>query len=125
MLVKWIPLNLTEARGFVSHYTITYSPQTSGRKRISSSTLTKIVPGMDSNTTAVEDLDSDSEYGVAVSATNGAGTSDSSTTADVSLFIFVGMSVMRKILPLLGLSIQPAGLCGETYALERDIISLR
>ena len=96
MLVKWIPLNLAEARGFVSHYTITYSPQTSGRKRISSSTLTKIVPGMDSNTTAVEDLDSDSEYGVAVSATNGAGTSDSSTTADVSLFIFVGKSVMRK-----------------------------
>ena len=28
MVVSWTPLNYVEARGFISHYTVAYSPQT-------------------------------------------------------------------------------------------------
>ena len=91
MLVKWIPLSYVEAMGLISHYTITYSPQTSGMKRQSSATMPKIVPDMASNNATIRDLDPDTEYGVTVSATNGAETSDPSTSAVASLF--VGMSV--------------------------------
>ena len=91
MAVSWIPLNYSEARGFISHYTVTYSPETNERKRQSSVTMTKIVSGMDSNTTIIENLDPDREYSVAVSATNGAETSDQSTAAFVS--IFAGMLI--------------------------------
>ena len=87
MVVSWIPLNYSEARGFISHYTVNYTSLTSGRKRQSSNTLTKTVPGMNSNTTIIEDLDPDSEYDVALSGTNGAGTSGFSPKANVSLFV--------------------------------------
>ena len=85
MVVSWIPLNFSEARGFISNYTVAYSPQPSGRKRQPSDTPTKVVPGMDSNSTTIENLDRDTEYGVQVSATNGAETSDPSPAAVVEV----------------------------------------
>jgi len=79
MVVSWIPLTYSEARGFISHYTVAYTPQTSGRKRQAFDTMTQTVPGMDANTTRIEGLDANTDYIVQVSATNGAGTSELSS----------------------------------------------
>ena len=73
MVVSWIPLSYSEARGFISHYTVAYSPLTSGRKRQALDTMTQTVPGRDTNTTRIEGLDANTDYIVQVSATNGAG----------------------------------------------------
>ena len=76
MVVSWTPLSYVEARGFISHYTVAYSPQTSGgRKRQALDTMFQTVPGMDSSTTRIEGLDPDTVYTVQVSATTGGGTS--------------------------------------------------
>jgi len=79
IVVSWIPLNYSEARGFISHYTVTYSPLTRGKKRQALDTMTQTVPGIDPNTTRIEGLDANTDYIVLVSATNGAGTSEIST----------------------------------------------
>ena len=74
MVMSWTPLSYVEARGFISHYTLAYSPQTSGgRKRQALDTMFQTVPGMDSSTTRIEGLDPDTGYTVQVSATTGAG----------------------------------------------------
>ena len=74
MVVSWTPLSYVEARGFISNYTVAYSPQTSGRRRRQSiDTMFQTVPGMDSSTTRIEGLDPDTGYTVQVSATTGAG----------------------------------------------------
>ena len=69
MVVSWIPLTYSEARGFISHYTVAYTSNGA------SDTMTLTVPGMDANTTRIEGLDPNTDYTVQVSATNGAGTS--------------------------------------------------
>ena len=76
MVVSWKSLTYSDARGFISHYTVAYTPQTSGRKRQAFDTMTQTVPGMDANTTMIEGLDANTDYSVQVSATNGAGTSE-------------------------------------------------
>ena len=76
MLVSWTPLSYVEARGFISHYTVAYSPQTSdGRKRQALDTMFQTVPGMNSSTVTIGNLDPDSVYFVQISATTGGGTS--------------------------------------------------
>ena len=76
MVVSWTPLSYVEARGFISHYTVAYSPQTSGgRKRQELDTMFQTVPDMNSSTTRIEGLDPDTVYTVQVSATTGGGTS--------------------------------------------------
>lgn len=75
MVVSWVPLNYSEARGFISHYTVVYSPLTSGKKRQAMDVMTRTVPGMDSSTVIVGDLVPETGYSVRMSATNGAGTS--------------------------------------------------
>ena len=72
MVVSWTPLSYSEARGFISHYTVAYSPLTSERKRQALDTMTQTVPGMDTDTTRIEGLDANTDYIVQVSATNGA-----------------------------------------------------
>ena len=63
-------------RGFISHYTVAYTPLTSnGRNRQALDNMTVTVHGMDANTTRIEGLDPNTDYTVQVSATNGAGTS--------------------------------------------------
>jgi hypothetical protein len=74
MVVSWIPLSYSEARGFVSHYTVVYSSLTRTLQALD--TVNRFVPGMDSNTTRIEGLDANTHYIVQVSATNGAGRSD-------------------------------------------------
>ena len=71
-----MPLSYSEARGFISHYTVHYYPMTSERKREELGTMTQTVPGMDTNTTRIEGLDANNDYIIQVSATNGAGTSE-------------------------------------------------
>ena len=73
MTISWRPLTLAEARGFVSHYTVTYSPQiiSGGRKR--QAAMMKVVSGMDANMTSIDGLDPDTVYNVQVSATTGGG----------------------------------------------------
>jgi hypothetical protein len=84
MVVSWIPLSYSEARGFISHYTVSYSiPISEGNKR-QPEVMTKRVEGM--YTTTVEGLDPDTEFSVQVSATNGAGTSELSTATRVAAF---------------------------------------
>ena len=76
MVVSWTPLCYVEARGFISHYTVAYSPQTiasGGRKRQTLATMFQTVPGMNSNTARIEGLDT-TDYILQISATNGAGT---------------------------------------------------
>ena len=86
MAVSWIPLSYSEARGFISHYTVAYSPLTSGRKRQSAVIMSERVPGMDASNAMIQDLNPSTEYIVLVSATNGAGTIQSSA-ARVPLFV--------------------------------------
>ena len=75
MVVSWTPLSYVEARGFISHYTVAYSPQTSdGRKRQDNGQIIT-VPGMNSSITRIVGLDPDTVYTVQVSATTGGGTS--------------------------------------------------
>ena len=81
MVASWTPLSYVEARGFISHYTVAYSPQTlssGGRKRQALDTMFQTVLGMDSSTTRIESLDPDTVYFVQVSATTGGGTCESS-----------------------------------------------
>jgi hypothetical protein len=83
MVVSWIPLSYSEARGFISHYTVAYSPLIN-RSSQAISTVTQTLPGMDTNTTRIEGLDANTDYIVQVSATNGAGTSDLSAASYVA-----------------------------------------
>ena len=79
MVVSWIPLTYSEARGFISNYTVAYTPLTSNRrrrKRQALDTMTVTIPGMNINTTRIEGLDPNTDYIVLVSATNGVGKSD-------------------------------------------------
>jgi hypothetical protein len=84
MVVSWIPLSYSEARGFISHYTVAY---TTG-KRLPNITT---VPGMETSTTRIEGLDPNTDYIVQVSATNGAGTSELSVNISVPTLENEGM----------------------------------
>jgi hypothetical protein len=88
MVVSWIPLSYSEARGFISHYTVAYSPLRNERMRQVSRPMTQTAPGMDTSSSRIEGLDANTEYIVQVSATNGAGTSElSQGVVSVSLDI--------------------------------------
>ena len=78
MVVSWTPLSYVEARGFISNYTVTYFPQTSDGRKRQAIIQTVDVPGMDSSTVTIANLDPGTVYSVQVSATTGGGTSGSS-----------------------------------------------
>ena len=73
MVVSWRPLTLAEAMGFVSHYTVTYSPQVISGRRKRQAAMTEVVSGMDSNIVSIDGLDTDTVYNIHVSATTGGG----------------------------------------------------
>ena len=75
MVVSWTPLSYVEARGFISHYTVAYSPLTSDGRKRQDNIQAVDVPGMDSSTVIINYLDPDTAYFVQVSATTGGGTS--------------------------------------------------
>ena len=74
MVVSWIPLTLSEARGFITSYTVFYSPQVSKRKRQEPNTMQNIVSG-EVNHTTIDGLDPNTAYDVQMSANTKAGTS--------------------------------------------------
>ena len=74
MVVSWIPLTLSEARGFITSYTVFYSPQVSRKKRQEPNTMKKTVSG-DVNRTTIDGLDSNTAYDVQMSANTKAGAS--------------------------------------------------
>ena len=84
MVVSWIPLSYSEARGFISHYTVAYIPLA---RRQALDTMTQTVPGMDTNTTRIEGLDVNTDYIALLSATNGAGTSQLNSTTLSSVHV--------------------------------------
>ena len=87
MVVSWQPLTLAEARGFISHYTVTYFPQIipGGRKR--QEAMMVEVEGMDSNSTTITDLDPNTVYEVQLSASTGAGEGNFSEPIQATLFL--------------------------------------
>ena len=98
IMVSWRPLTLTEARGFVSHYTVTYSPQviSGGRKR--QAAMTEVVSGMDANMTSIDGLDPDTVYNVQVSAATAAGNGVISIVVSVPqgiCLLFTSLQVFR------------------------------
>ena len=74
MVVFWTPLTLSEARGFITSYTVFYSPQVSRTKRQESNTLQQTVSG-NANRTTIYDLDPNTAYNVQMSANTKAGAS--------------------------------------------------
>ena len=79
MVVSWTPLSYVEARGFISHYTVAYSPQTSDGRKKQATGQTIDVPGLDSSTVTINNLDPETGYSVSVSGTTGGGVSEMST----------------------------------------------
>ena len=75
MVVSWTPLSLSEARGFITHYTVAYFPHQSSSKRQEPNTMYKNVSS-DSNQTTIDGLEADIDYGVQVSASTYAGSGD-------------------------------------------------
>ena len=74
MVVTWIPLTLPEARGFITSYTVFYSPQVSRGKRQEHHTMQKAVSG-NVNQTTINGLDPNTAYDVQMSANTTAGAS--------------------------------------------------
>ena len=75
MRVSWTRLTLSEARGFITHYTVAYFPLSSGSKREELNILYQTV-GKDSSKATIDGLDGYSAYAVQVSASTAAGYGD-------------------------------------------------
>ena len=69
--VTWTPMNLTEARGYVTGYKITYSSLT--RRRRSTDEKTAIAYGRFHNSYVITGLDAMKKYGVTVAGMTSAG----------------------------------------------------
>ena len=74
MVVSWIPLTLSEARGFITTYIVFYSPQVSRTKQQEPNTMQKTISG-DVNRTTIDGLDPNIAYDVQMSANTKAGAS--------------------------------------------------
>ena len=75
MRVSWTSLTLTEARGFITHYTVAYFPLSSGSNQEEFSILYQTL-SKDSSEATIEGLDGYSAYVVQVSASTAAGDGD-------------------------------------------------
>ena len=81
MLVSWTPLTLSEARGFVTFYTIAYTPILSSRRRqVSQDTMYRNASA-DSASITIVGLDGSVAYSVQVSAGTRAGQGVQSTAS--------------------------------------------
>ena len=97
MVVTWIPLTLPEARGFITSYTVFYSPQVSRGKRQEHHTMQKAVSG-NVNQTTINGLDHYTAYDVQMSANTTAGASAlsevisapiPSDTGNITLYVLI------------------------------------
>ena len=72
VLVSWTRLTLSEARGFITNYTVTYSSSSGGSKQQMQNTLYQIVSAA-LNETTIEGLDESTAYLVQVLASTSVG----------------------------------------------------
>ena len=79
MDVSWRPLTLFEARGFVTFYSIAYTPTPNSRRRQPSQDTMYVNASADSSSVTIEGLDGDLAYSVTVSAGTRAGIGAEST----------------------------------------------
>ena len=73
MDVSWRPLTLFEARGFVTFYSIAYTPTPNSRRQQASQDTMYMNASADSDSVTIEGLDGDLTYSVTVSAGTRAG----------------------------------------------------
>ena len=79
MLVSWTPLTLSEARGFVTFYTVAYTPVLNSRRRQVSQDTMYMSVSADSSSVTIVGLDGSLAYSVPVSAGTRAGQGVQST----------------------------------------------
>ncbi len=84
MTVSWIKLMLHEARGFISNYTVEYSPVSSSRRR-QTSVLMSVSVGSDADSVTIDDLVEHFTYEVQVFASTEAGEGKKSDSISVPL----------------------------------------
>ena len=97
MVVSWTPLTLSEARGFITSYTVFYSPQVSRTKQQESHTMRKTING-DVIRATIGGLDPNTVYNVQMSANTKVGASPLSEvisapvpdTGRVTIMLFTG-----------------------------------
>ena len=82
LVVSWIPLTLSEARGFITSYTVFYSSQVNRKKRQEPNTMQKTVNG-DVDQTTIDGLDPYTAYDVQMSANTNGGASGLSEVISV------------------------------------------
>ena len=92
MVVSWNHLTLSEARGFITSYTVFYSPQVGRGNQQEPNTMQKTVSG-DVNRTTIHDLDPNIAYDVQMLANTKAGVSTLSEVISSSVFPDTGTSV--------------------------------
>lgn len=73
MEVSWRPLTLSEARGFVTFYSIAYTPTPNSRRRQAPQDTMYVNASADSSSVTIEGLDGDLAYTVTVTANTIAG----------------------------------------------------
>ena len=72
--VRWKPLSLEEARGFITHYTVTAEHASSQKRRQAGGTL-RVTVGANSTRAVLDGLSSVLTYWITVSASTVVGTS--------------------------------------------------
>ena len=75
MLVSWTPLTLSEARGFITNYTVFYSPQVNRTNQQEPNEIMQKTIRGDVNRTTIDGLDPNAAYDVQMSANTKAGAS--------------------------------------------------
>ena len=83
--VKWEPLSLEEAHGFITHYTVTAEPASTQKRRQAGGTLSVTV-GANSTRAVLDGLSSVLTYWITVSASTVVGTSTSNNRCLAKLF---------------------------------------
>ena len=99
MVVSWIPLTLSEAHGFITSYTVFYSPQVSRTKQ-EPNIIQKTVSG-DVSQTTIDGLDPNTAYNVQMSANTKAGASSlsgviSAPVLDAGITVVYSMSTLNN-----------------------------
>ena len=90
--VKWEPLSLEEARGFITHYTVTAEPANTQTRRQAGGTLSVTV-GANSTRAVLDGLNSVLTYWITVSASTVVGTSTSNNRCLAKLFVILSQLI--------------------------------
>ena len=85
LVVRWEPLSLEEARGFITHYTVTADPASTQRRRQVEGAFSVTV-GPNTTRAVLDGLSSVLTYWITVSASTAVGTSTSNNRSLVELF---------------------------------------